>query len=132
MAKILGSDQSPLAKIRSAMVESLAALEDDEIIRATDRLLFLKTELTDETKVLLEQVRSYTARVKEILEGLIRQGQKSGQIGKDLDPATASLALLGFSSGIEVLWLMEVGGFSIKEQGEALVDFALKTLDRRA
>jgi AcrR family transcriptional regulator len=55
----------------------------------------IQGELTSPTACLENVVRKYTARIAQIVSGVLREGVQSGKFRQDIDPMFAALSLAG-------------------------------------
>ena len=117
----------PVISLKNGLKEIFAKFEEDKEFRAVEEL-FLKVEFTSLIKEdkalhsLFEKDKEET--IAKMLE-LVKRGQVSGSIRKDIEVENLGHAIISFYIGFISLWFMQVRKFSIKEQSGDYIDILL-------
>ena len=117
----------PVISLKNGLKEIFAKFEEDKEFRAVEEL-FLKVEFTSLIKEdkalhsLFEEDKEET--IAKMLE-LVKRGQVSGSIRKDIEVENLGHAIISFYLGFISLWFMQVRKFSIKEQSSDYIDILL-------
>jgi AcrR family transcriptional regulator len=117
----------PVISLKNGLKEIFAKFEEDKEFRAVEEL-FLKVEFTSLIKEdkalhsLFEKDKEET--IAKMLE-LVKRGQVSGSIRKDIEVENLGHAIISFYIGFISLWFMQVRKFSIKEQSSDYIDILL-------
>ena len=117
----------PVISLKNGLKEIFAKFEEDKEFRAVEEL-FLKVEFTSLIKEdkalhsLFEEDKEET--IAKMLE-LVKRGQVSGSIRKDIEVENLGHAIIAFYIGFISLWFMQVRKFSIKEQSSDYIDILL-------
>jgi AcrR family transcriptional regulator len=104
----------PLEQLRRILNSHIRMIRDNQGI---PRIIFSQEIYEGRPE---REARVYRA-IQEYLrqvEDIIRQGQKKGQIRKELDPATLSMMFLGLIQPAAILWHLSQGGFDVTKHGE--------------
>jgi TetR/AcrR family transcriptional regulator, acrAB operon repressor len=115
-----------LAITRRVMVRMLAYLEEDEIYRATQGLLLLKTGATPDLEAARQRQVDEIREKEEELAAVMRAGVAAGEFRADLDPIEGARAMLAYLDGVTLHWLLASDAFSIAASAPALVDIYMR------
>lgn len=123
---------SYVAITRRVMVRMLAYLEEDEVYRAVQGLLLLKTGVAPELHAGHQrQLDAIQAKEAE-LTTVMRDGIAAGEFRADLNPVEGARAMMAYLNGVALQWLLVPGAFSIKASAPALVDIYIRGIAARA
>ncbi len=119
----LGKDvEDPLGAVRDSILEILHGLEADERVREAFGILSLKCEYVGEfAEVLGRILQSADAWTDKLALSYIH-AQRLGLLRTGLDPRLLAVESRSFIFGLVRLWLMDVGGTTVRPQARAMID----------
>jgi TetR/AcrR family acrAB operon transcriptional repressor len=117
----------PVISLKNGLKEIFAKFEEDREFRAVEEL-FLKVEFTSlikEDKALHSLFEKDKEETIAKMFDLVKRGQVSGSIRKDIAVENLGHAIISFYIGFISLWFMQVRQFSIKEKSGDYIDILL-------
>jgi len=120
LEKVFNSDAeaSPLEKLNKLFALHIEYVEKNEGI---PRLIFSEEIHAGNNKLkqkLLQSIDSYAAQ----LESIIREGQKTGSLKKDINPKSTALMFIGTIQATILRWSLSGFSFSLVAEGKKLWD----------
>jgi len=125
MTKLLAEPGTPLQIIRRLLVWQMALIEEDAEYRSVMELTLFKTAVTPDLAEGLKHKVKATQQMLRQLSKLFRQAVKAGEVRQKIDSDSAALAVLGLTTGLTSLWLLNPSSFSIKARAPEIVDLFL-------
>ncbi len=104
----------PLDRLKSLLFRHIRMVREN---RGISRIVFSEDIYASrpERKIkVYEGIQEYLHRVRDILQ----QGQREGQIRRDLDPGTVAIMFLGLIQPSAILWHLSSGGFDVTKFAE--------------
>lgn len=132
IASARGDGGSFLAIMRRVMVRMLAYLAEDEMYRATQGLLLLKTGFAADLRNTYQRQLGEIRAKEEELAAIMRAGVVVGEFRADLDPVEGARAMLAYLDGVTLHWLLSPDTFSIVASAPALVDIYIRGIAARS
>ncbi|HEU0028288.1 MAG TPA: TetR family transcriptional regulator [Ktedonobacterales bacterium] len=132
IASARGDGGSFLAIMRRVMVRMLAYLAEDEMYRATQGLLLLKTGFAADLRNTYQRQLGEIRAKEEELAAIMRAGVVVGEFRADLDPVEGARAMLAYLDGVTFHWLLSPDTFSIVASAPALVDIYIRGIAARS
>ena len=114
----------PLISLKNGLREIFHKFEDDKEFRAIEEL-FLKIEFTSiikEDKELNELFEKDKQEIISKMLELVKRGQVSGSIRKDIEAENIGSSLISFYLGFISLQIMKIRKFSIKDMSNDYID----------
>jgi len=109
VTRVLEQTPDPLERLRQLLMAHVRLIRENEGIL---RVIFsdeLHNGRPGKKAQVWEMVGGYLKRVAEI----VAQGQRAGQIRRDIDPDTASVMFLGLMQPAAILWNLSGGKFDV-------------------
>lgn len=119
---------SALEGLRRVMVRVWTYLVEDEEFRAVQELTVLKTELTPDLMVGMQEKLTSLAQINEQLMQAISEAAAAGEVDARLDPAVVAIGYSAYLNGVTLLYLLTQGQFPLAEQAETLADVFMRGL----
>jgi len=123
----ISDDIDPVLSLKNGLKETLMKFQNDENYRAVEEL-FLKAEFAsllredEELNVLFTKEKEET--ICDMLE-LVKRGQNSGSIRKDIISDTIGFALISYYVGFITTWFLKVDSISTEGIVDDYVDILL-------
>ena len=123
----ISEDIDPVLSLKNGLKETLKKFQNDDNYRAVEEL-FLKAEFTSllredkELNLLFSKEKEET--ICDMLE-LVKRGQESGSLRKDIRSDTIGFALIAFYIGFITTWLLKVDTISTEGIVDDYVDILL-------
>ena len=114
----------PVSSLKMGFLEIFAKFENDPNFRAVE-LLLIKVEFASiikEDKELSAKIEQDRDESISRMYELVKLGQKTGAIRKDIDVEKLGLTLMSFYVGTTILWSMKIKNFSLKENVNDFID----------
>ena len=122
--KHLNATIDPVISLKNGLKEIFKKFEDDKEFRAVEEL-FLKIEFASiirEDKELSQLFEKDKEETIAKMLALVKRGQESGSMRKDIEAENLTYALISFYIGFISLWIMQLRQFSIKEKSNDYID----------
>lgn len=120
-------DIDPAISLKNGLKETLKKFQNDEHYRAVEEL-FLKAEfasLLNEDKELMELLhKEKESNVCNMME-LVRRGQESGSLRKDIVQKNLGYAMISFYIGFITTWFLKMDNISVEGVADDYVDILL-------
>jgi TetR/AcrR family transcriptional regulator, acrAB operon repressor len=120
----ISNDIDPVISLKSGLKEIFKRFENDEEYRAIEEL-FLKVEFTsliredEELSEIFEKEKEKT--ICDMLE-LVKRGQESGSLRKDIKTENLGLALISFYVGFITTWFLQLHKFPMDGTSDDFID----------
>lgn len=123
----ISEDIDPVLSLKNGLKETLKKFQEDDHHRAVEEL-FLKAEFTsllrEDEELFLLFAREKEETICDMLE-LVKRGQASGSIRKDIKSDTIGFALIAFYVGFITTWFLKVDSISTVGVVDEYVDILL-------
>jgi TetR/AcrR family acrAB operon transcriptional repressor len=125
IADIIARGNSPLATLRSLILNTILIITSDEHYRAVSELMIFKTGAAPELNEGIESKKRWVLTATEQLAGLVVDAQRQGEIREDVSPRDVAAGLLALQNGLTTLWIMNPQTINLSKSAEAIVDHYL-------
>lgn len=108
--------------LKRIFVRQLIFIEENKEARAVMELALFKTGTHSELQAgKKKQIESGKMLIDSIAQAM-KTGIQSGELRKDIAPATLARSFIAFQNGVIQLWLMSPTAFSLKENANTFAD----------
>ena len=125
--KHISEDIDPVISLKNGLKETLKKFQEDDNYRAVEEL-FIKAEFTsllrEDEELFLLFAKEKEETICDMLE-LVKRGQESGSVRKDLPSETVGFALISFYVGFITTWFLKVDIISMEGMVDDYVDILL-------
>lgn len=128
----ISEDIDPVLSLKNGLKETLTKFQNDDNYRAVEEL-FIKAEFTSllredkELNLLFQREKEET--ICDMLE-LVKRGQISGSLRKDIPSDTIGFALISFYIGFVTTWFLKVDKISTEGIVDDYVDILLHGISK--
>lgn len=120
--------EDPIGLLRKLCRIAFAQLDENETYRNVYSILLTRCEFTGEVNPAFEQQLAIDAESLKRVEGDFQRARELGHVRAELEPRVAALALYSLMHGIYVSWLRAPDSFSIRRDGDAMLDLFFRGL----
>ncbi|MFU8821970.1 MAG: TetR family transcriptional regulator [Gammaproteobacteria bacterium] len=121
-------EEDPIGLLTKLCRIAFAQLEENETYRNVYTILFTRCEFAGEVNPVFEQQLAIDAETLQRVEVDIERARALGRVRGDVSPRVAALSLYALMHGIYVSWLRAPDSFSIRSDGEAMLEMFFRGL----
>lgn len=126
--KEVASDD-PIGLLRQLCALALAKLDESEMYRNVYTILMNRCEFAGEVNPAFERQMAIDQENRRKVEADFQLARELGQVGVQVEPRIATLALYSLMHGIYLAWLRAPGSFDILRDGQAMLDMFFAGLE---
>jgi AcrR family transcriptional regulator len=123
----VGSDD-PVRLLRELCRIAFAQLDENETYRNVYSILLTRCEFNGEVNPAFERQLAIDAESLARVGNDFQRARELGHVRAEVEPRVAALALYSLMHGIYVSWLRAPDSFSIRRDGEAMLDLFFRGL----
>ena len=127
--EIVSQGGTSIEIIRRLLFSLFEYAEENEEYRALLELAVSKVEFTEGLDSIREDTVKGRRQLAAFFQDLLGQGIQAGTIRSDLPVEPAAWGLVSFMNGVGLIWIQDQQAFSLREDGEALIDTFLKGIE---